>query len=589
MLSYASEVGGCVVHGEIIPGTDTGNMRRRSTPKPNEPATIRDRVVPYMVLDIDSLPLPEGMSVETDPEEIVRFALGRIGALKGVSCWYHHSHSAGTTRKVKLHLAFWLGAEGRTCLQLERWVKYQNEFADAKLLDPAPYSPADFIFLGNPTLSGGVSDPVPAGKRYGVIRGQEDTLYLDVPETWKPEGERRNRDQQIIGSGVGVKGVAGVLKRFGAECHDVIVDAAKAAFRARELSVDDDALADRIERALLAAKWGPERSAAYLSTEAAGIPRAVKWYRATTLATVQATPYGVPAPRFPTADTAITALDESLDSFFARLTEHNDAVIAAIGKEGVEVPPPPLMAVKATTGVGKTRGVVARLLDSPCQTILYAAPTHAVLEEIREALERESAKRPGEWVEIIHIIGRTHLDTRTKEPTMCKRAGVVSEVQRAGGDTGKLCFDKDAGTQCPFYDGCPFIEQRERLKAVEKTNTRAIYLMAVDTLPHRLPGGVRNPNLVVIDESFWGSLANEGKAVSHLKLETIRGIKWQVLDNVKLDGVLINQRVLPAATAGLMALWQQFTVMLEACEEHADSAGYFPPARSPCPRGRWTG
>ena len=52
------------------------------------------------------------------------------------------------------------------------------------------------------------------------------------------------------------------------------------------------------------------------------------------------------------------------------------------------------MAIKATTGIGKTRGIVDRLMNADLRSPLYIAPTHQVLEEIAEAFRSVVKQRP---------------------------------------------------------------------------------------------------------------------------------------------------------------------------------------------------
>jgi hypothetical protein len=588
LLDQAVAADGAVIHGEIIPGTKTQKMRRLLAPDGDTPATIRDRPCPYIILDIDQLPLLDGVSVQTDPDEVVAFVRTVLPEdLRDVSFWFHHSHSAGTKPLVKLHLAFLL-EKPLLCKDLERWVLYQNEALGLPLFDAAPYSPNDFIFVGNPLLDNGVTDPVPAGERFGVVRGTRDTAVLSVPDTWRPVGQRRNMSQQgdiRDVTGVGVRGIAGHLKRLGAECHSAIVDAVKAAFQDRELLVDDGELEARIEHAISNADWDYSiHSDAYLQEQVADIGRVIDWRRRIEEAAVQGTEYGIPAPKYFNQAEATAALGKALDGFFLASQAWRDKVFEA-QDAGEDVPPAPLLAVKATTGLGKTRGVVARLLDSPFRSVLYVAPTHAVLEEIREALEREQDKpdRVGnEHWEIVHVYGRTHRDSRTKAPTMCQRADVAEEVQRFGGQVGQILCGNALAPKCPHYESCPFIEQQAKLRAVQDDScVRTITLVPTDTLSHHLPGGVRDPDLVVIDEQFWGTLVSTTHAEKsrNFKLETMRGIQWCVLKSEKDDeGNVAAQRHDAEESKQLNSLWSRFTQCMEACRGQVDGAGFFPPS-----------
>lgn len=584
LLNQAVEANGAIIHGEVIPGTNMNKMRRLMIADGDTPATIRDRVCPYLILDIDQLPLPDGLTVQTNPDGVIEYVRTALPAeIRDVSFWYHHSHSAGTKPLVKLHLALLLD-EPKPCAELERWVKYFNEQAGFQLFDPAPYSPNDFVFIGNPILGKGVTDPIPPGKRCGAIRGKRDSFRLEVPETWRPIGQRRNLGQQGVDprtfTGIGVTGIAGHLKRLGAECHGPIVDAVKVAFRDRELLVDDGELEARITRAIENAEWDwtlhPDD---YLAKEEDDLGRVIAWRRRIEEAAVAATPYGVPAPRFASPEEATKALGVALDSFFRRCTSWQDVCDEASLEEGT-APNAPLMAVRATTGVGKTRGVVSRLLDSPFRAVLYVAPTHAVLEEIRIALEAEQAKRVGgrRWV-IEHVYGRTHKDSAGKF-TMCKRGEVANAVQKVGGNVGMLLCGRDDAPLCPHYSTCPFIAQQKRLnQAKDDEAVCTVTLVATDTLPHRLPGGVRQPDFVVIDESFWQSLTSMGFAREHgnLKIDVMGKVQWSVLDDVKdPNGNVVQQVPNDDASITLNAAWREFMTIARGFWN--SSGTFFPPS-----------
>lgn len=583
LLTEAMQKGHAVIHGAIIPGVDTNCMRRLTVAQPDAPATIRDRLCPYIVLDIDQLPLPAGYSVQKDPDAVVMFAKDNLPPeLRDVSFFFHHSHSAGTKPFVKLHLAFML-EKPMSCRDLEWWVRRQNEILGMPLFDPAPYSPNDYIFLGNPKIAAGASDPIPPGKRFGIIKGQRDKALLDLPADWRPSGQRRSRGQQgdvRQFTGVGLPGVAAALARLGDECHGAILDAAHAAFRGKGLAVDDDALAARIENALDAADWDYGiHSDAYLDSERSNIRRVVEWRRDVERAAIEKLPHALPLPRFGTAKEASSELGKTLDDYLQRCVDWKKQR----GRdEAGEKSPAPLMAIRATTGIGKTRGIVDRLFASDFRSILYVAPTHAVLKEIHEELERKLADLPAsqqkEW-ELFHIYGRTHRDSKTRQPTMCQKADLAQEVLRCGGDVSKTLCRNEAGKRCEFYDDCPFIAQSRALTAAQENfGQRSITLITTDTLSHRLPSGVRQPDFVVIDEAFWNSLASgqTGERNDNLKLETMRGVKWEVLLSEKEEKCVVSQEVCPTQSAKLQQEWTQFVGLLETCGTNVDHCGFFP-------------
>ena len=345
IMDRGSETGGAVIHGELVPGQDTTCMLRRSATRPGEPATIRDRLCPYIVLDIDKLPLPPGLSALTDPDGVVQAALDCLpDELRDVSCYFHHSHSAGTSESVKLHLAFLLETAMR-CHDLKRWVQFQNEALGFSLLDPAPYTPEHLVLIGNPQLAPGVADPVPAGKRSGLVTRKHEQATLEVPAGWRSAGSRTNLSQQADirqFTGVGINGVSAALKRFPDACHGAIMGAVNAAYRARQLLVDKPALVDRIETAFDSADWvGTGRTDAYLAKERDDIARTVDYGEVRERGALEGLEYGVPSPRFATAAPAVAEMGAKLDAFITlaekwhrRATDDEDDGDGAEGTAG---------------------------------------------------------------------------------------------------------------------------------------------------------------------------------------------------------------------------------------------------------------
>ncbi|PWC56657.1 hypothetical protein TSO221_01485 [Azospirillum sp. TSO22-1] len=353
------------------------------------------------------------------------------------------------------------------------------------------------------------------------------------------------------------------------------------------MRLDRGALEDRIIKAIEQADWDwSVHDPGYVDSEVDNIGRVIDWRLNIERQAIHSAPFGVPAPRFDSPEEASAELSKALDGFFARAEVWRGERFDAEG-EGAEIPPAPLLAVKATTGTGKTRGMVKRLLDSPFKSVLYVAPTHGVLEEIKQALEAERTRRlkvnpmseAVAW-EFAHVYGRLHRDNRTNAPTMCQRAEVAAEIQKVGGNVGKVLCGTAGAPLCPHYLDCPFIDQQSRLRSMEgEEKTRIVYLIATDTLPHRLPGGVRKPDLIVIDEAFWGSLISTAYAAPRdvLALDLMRGQRWTCLKAVKDDNDNVAHQVPDNdASAELAKLWQRLMKALEAACGDLDDGGWFP-------------
>jgi putative DNA primase/helicase len=155
---------------------------------------------------------------------------------------------------------------------------------------------------------------------------------------------------------------------------------------------------------------------------------------------------------------------------------------------GFRLPPaPPVLGLRVPTGLGKSHEVLKRLISFIEETgtpVYYFVPTHELAEELSEKAVREGLSAGV-------LRGHKRPDPIDPGETMCPRAKAIEPLLRSGFRLADIC-ENEAG-KCP-YNGCAYRMQFEALPDV-------IFLPAQYLF--RPPTDLPDPQLVVIDESYW--------------------------------------------------------------------------------------
>jgi hypothetical protein len=171
-------------------------------------------------------------------------------------------------------------------------------------------------------------------------------------------------------------------------------------------------------------------------------------------------------------------------------------------------PTPPVIAIEATAGLGKTQGVIEAIRAwnkrTPFLPLLvdYYTPNHALSDPIAKAAAQYGLSSFVEY-------GRDQ--TVDGEP-VCHKAEAAKQLQGLDHDlTSLLCENKETGEVCEFRATCRWWKQRDwgidhdvRVRthshlAVEARSSHNHYHRATD--------------LVVIDEDFFQALINTGELI----------------------------------------------------------------------------
>lgn len=167
----------------------------------------------YVLIDVDKLSLPSGMSLTQQSVGIIcEYVVGLLPQeFHDASYHWQLSSSAGfgDPSRVSLHLWFWL-VQPVADLDLRRWGKFVNEKSGLKLVDTALFSHVQPHYTAAPVFNG-VKDPFPA--RSALVKKLVDSVDLVLPPA-----KQQAIGPRIAGYAVGCKPCKGFenhLKRIG--------------------------------------------------------------------------------------------------------------------------------------------------------------------------------------------------------------------------------------------------------------------------------------------------------------------------------------------------------------------------------------
>lgn len=230
-----------VIRGEPRDFVDLTRTRRLSA---GDRATFSDAPLPWLMLDLDSVPVPPGLPLEAVPAYVV----GLLPEyLAGAS--YHFQLSASTLGPgptVSVHLWFWLDW-APTSEQLHTWALAVNATQRHPKIDPHVFQPVQPHFTARPVFLGGATDPLAPHVRSGLVRQGSDVVLFPQPppaEDSDPEGLFSDRYRRIVAT-------LGDAPRTGRGFHGPSRDAI--ACFIRQGGTDLAALKKDIKRRILAA------------------------------------------------------------------------------------------------------------------------------------------------------------------------------------------------------------------------------------------------------------------------------------------------------------------------------------------------
>ena len=160
----------------------------------------------YFMVDIDKLPLPEGLLLTPDTiGRVMEYVISQLPEeFADVSYYWQLSSSAGLRDQstISVHLFFWSSAR-LTDDELKRWGTHVNQQRGVKLIDCALFNDVQPHFIAKPIFVGG-NDPFPI--RSGLTTKGSDSVTVVIPELVEQPYPGKNRTS---GPGKKLQGASG--------------------------------------------------------------------------------------------------------------------------------------------------------------------------------------------------------------------------------------------------------------------------------------------------------------------------------------------------------------------------------------------
>ena len=152
-----------------------------------------------LMLDLDGIQLPAGMSIVTDPAACIRWAVENLlpAEFRDVDYVYQLSSSAGLTKaddQLNVHLWFFTDRPFED-EELRKWALWWNAKQRTKIVDPALFNSVQPHYVSDPELLEGLVDPF-AGRRLGWVRGNRRAVPLYMPSQGEVLHEMRLRGER---------------------------------------------------------------------------------------------------------------------------------------------------------------------------------------------------------------------------------------------------------------------------------------------------------------------------------------------------------------------------------------------------------
>jgi hypothetical protein len=151
------------------------------------------------MLDLDAVTLPEKLSVVSNPEACVKWAVDHLlpPEFGDANFVYQLSSSAGLTKldnELNVHLWF-ITEQSYGNDNLRAWARWWNAKQQRKIIDPALFTTVQPHYTSAPELLDGLVDPL-AGRRLGLVYRPERTVRLNMPPAEEFTAELKSRQKR---------------------------------------------------------------------------------------------------------------------------------------------------------------------------------------------------------------------------------------------------------------------------------------------------------------------------------------------------------------------------------------------------------
>lgn len=174
-----------IVRGTLIDGPEQKGILRRRISQPHEPATIRDGGRLWICVDVEKVPLPDGVDIHDLPA-CARILIPKLPPeFHGVTCIAQASSGHGVKRgkdgryEIRLHLWFWLS---RPVLGMEAkaWLTGRD------FVDISVFWPEHILYTAPPLFKDGKPDHI--RPRYVMVPSDRDVVTVPKIE-WTPRND----------------------------------------------------------------------------------------------------------------------------------------------------------------------------------------------------------------------------------------------------------------------------------------------------------------------------------------------------------------------------------------------------------------
>ena len=490
-----------IIRGQLIEGRPNERVRRTFRPQNGEPGNFAAVARRWVMIDIDQIPLPaEWKDVNRYAAEIVQHAISQLPPeFHGVACAYQWSGSMGFKEgQIRLHLWFWLDRPVHDS-ELKAWLVGHP-------VDLALFSSVQPHFTANPVIEAGITDPLE--RRVGMFEPTGGDSVVAVPNGLNSRATAPRHRQHVDGnSHVDAQGItrdqmAGLVvdgrERFLLlKSNDATRELLRARRPSKELpSVEE--IADltwekfSAEADLFDGRWAKDDARKEAQRRFEELENGGYSFTSRSDTTTLE-----PAPG-PFADLTLVSKEEGqvrlercLSSFFERIDDS------------------PRLAVRLTTGAGKTRATLQHLKTYLTASFGKLIEIYVPRHDLAEQYVRDIEALGGFTAEIVHVMPRTG-GSKGELPVLCQRPDYVRSLEQAKLGVFQNACCSNEGETCRQYGACPYIKQFDNPEpwAENHGNVVRIYV-------HQYLGLPRNPlqqdpDLVVIDEAFLNEVLDTG-------------------------------------------------------------------------------
>ena len=504
-------------------------MHRESQPDFNQHPFV-DEPLPWVMIDIDKLPTPEGMNVIDSPFDAAQHAINLLPEeFHDTSYFWQLSASAGISDSTALsiHLWFWLDTP-TTSMGLREWAKKVNLTTGQKIIDPALYNPVQPHYTAAPLFSDELEDPL--SQRSDFVQCTNDSLSLvvdiEVPEELQSEAiKARTGTSQTFRSGV--HGFENILNEMGDHqdgdgFYNPLLRATASYVATRGIEETEAQreelkayLRERIDEAVQSTTRDRSSINQYQSDQFLDgcINGAIEKFGAS----IPPVP-----PYFDTTPLILEEAEEKLKECIMNFTEEV-FYYWQLKRREVDVDPEtwhlksaPTLAIKAAAGIGKTTKMISDSIASgafEAAGIEFYVPSHILSEELEVKLKEEldtdlSECGVHDYSRVQVVKGRDNHDS--DGVVLCQKFSQVRQVVALGLSVQKTLCD-DGEHRCEFYMTCGYQKQfTPQLPLPEEITDEiemgpGVVVMAHNHLFLHTRDQFPDPMMVVVDEAFYQS------------------------------------------------------------------------------------